>query len=42
MCVILFGVVCLVAAVHGPGTLGRRIYAVLARGCWREPTGALR
>lgn len=30
VCVILFALVCLAAAVHGPAALGRRIYAVLA------------
>lgn len=30
ICVIGFALVCLVAAIHGPGQLGRRIYAVLA------------
>lgn len=30
ICVIAFGLVCLVAAVHGPGRLGQRLYAVLA------------
>ncbi|SDU33999.1 disulfide bond formation protein DsbB [Pseudomonas pohangensis] len=29
ICVMLFGLVCLLAAVHGPGMLGQRIYAVL-------------
>ena len=28
--VILFGLVCLIAALHGPARLGRRVYAVLA------------
>ncbi|WP_339513857.1 disulfide bond formation protein B [Pseudomonas sp. RL_15y_Pfl2_60] len=28
--VILFGLFCLVAAIHGPGRVGRRIYAALA------------
>jgi|TARA_Y100001973_G_C5147788_1_gene306359 disulfide bond formation protein DsbB len=30
ICVVLFGVVCLIASLHGPGRLGRRVYAVLA------------
>lgn len=30
VCVILFALVCLVAAIHGPGLLGRRLYAGLA------------
>lgn len=30
ICVVLFGVVCLIAAIHGPGSVGRRVYAVLA------------
>lgn len=30
ICVIGFGLVCLVAALHGPGRLGRRVYALLA------------
>jgi disulfide bond formation protein DsbB len=30
ICVIGFGVVCLIAGLHGPATLGRRAYAVLA------------
>lgn len=30
ICVVLFGVVCLIAAIHGSGSLGRRVYAVLA------------
>lgn len=29
VCVILFGLVCLLAAIHGPGRLGVRLYAVL-------------
>lgn len=29
VCVIVFGLVCLLAALHGPGKLGRRIYASL-------------
>jgi disulfide bond formation protein DsbB len=29
ICVMLFGVVCLLAAVHGPGMLGQRLYSVL-------------
>ncbi|MGX5221383.1 disulfide bond formation protein B [Pseudomonas segetis] len=28
--VILFGLFCLIAAIHGPGRIGRRIYAALA------------
>lgn len=30
ICVIAFGVVCLIAAIHGPARLGQRLYAVLA------------
>ncbi|MGE4404814.1 disulfide bond formation protein B [Pseudomonas sp.] len=30
ICTIGFGLVCLVAAIHGPARVGRRIYAVLA------------
>lgn len=30
ICVIGFGLVCLIAAIHGPTRLGQRIYAVLA------------
>ncbi len=30
VCVIAFGLVCLVAALHGPGPVGRRLYAALA------------
>jgi protein dithiol:quinone oxidoreductase len=30
VCVILFALVCLVAAIHGPGLLGQRLYAGLA------------
>lgn len=30
LCVILFALVCLVAALHGPARLGRRLYAGLA------------
>ncbi|GIZ10870.1 disulfide bond formation protein B [Pseudomonas sp. NCCP-436] len=30
ICVIGFGLVCLVAALHGPGRLGRRVYALLS------------
>ncbi|MCY1518793.1 Disulfide bond formation protein B [compost metagenome] len=30
VCVIAFGLVCLVAALHAPGRIGRRVYAVLA------------
>jgi disulfide bond formation protein DsbB len=29
ICVMLFGVLCLLAAVHGPGITGRRLYSVL-------------
>lgn len=29
MCVIAFGLVCLVAALHGPGRTGRQVYSVL-------------
>ena len=29
ICVMLFGVVCLLAAVHGPGITGQRLYSVL-------------
>lgn len=29
-CVIFFAIVCLIAAIHGPARLGRRLYAVLA------------
>lgn len=29
MCVIAFGVVCLLAALHGPARTGRRVYSVL-------------
>ncbi|BAU77178.1 disulfide bond formation protein B [Metapseudomonas furukawaii] len=28
--IVAFGLVCLVAALHGPATIGRRVYAVLA------------
>jgi disulfide bond formation protein DsbB len=30
ICVIAFALVCLIAALHGPGRTGRRLYAVLA------------
>src|SRR5690606_6012120 len=30
ICVIGFGLVCLVAALHGPAALGRRLYSLLA------------
>lgn len=30
ICVIAFGLVCLVAALHGPGRFGQRVYALLA------------
>lgn len=30
ICVIAFGLICLVAAVHGPHKAGRRIYSILA------------
>ncbi|MFL9813434.1 disulfide bond formation protein B [Stutzerimonas sp. VN223-3] len=30
ICVIAFGLVCLVAAIHGPRTTGRRVYSILA------------
>jgi disulfide bond formation protein DsbB len=30
ICVIGFGLVCLVAALHGPGRAGRRVYSALA------------
>jgi len=30
ICVIAFGLVCLVATVHGPRTTGRRVYSILA------------
>ncbi|WP_341780636.1 disulfide bond formation protein B [Ectopseudomonas mendocina] len=30
ICVIGFGIVCLIAALHGPARLGQRVYAVLA------------
>ena len=29
ICVMVFGVVCLLAGVHGPGRLGQRVYAVV-------------
>ena len=29
ICVILFGLACLIAALHGPGLLGQRLYACL-------------
>ncbi|MCY1208721.1 Disulfide bond formation protein B [compost metagenome] len=30
VCIIAFGIVCLIAAIHGPERIGRRIYAALA------------
>lgn len=29
MCVIVFGLICLLAALHGPGVVGRKIYSLL-------------
>lgn len=33
ICVVAFGLVCLVAALHGPGRFGQRVYALLALLC---------
>jgi len=30
VCVVIFGLICLIAAVHAPGRVGQRVYAVLA------------